>query len=188
MTPAEMRLSDDPRVRHRARCVIYDRVVRMGWSEERALTEPVSRSGRGRPAAQGPRGGRDGATLDEVAASLGVSRERARQIEESALGALRVALLRAINGRCGEVTPGDIMRWLDRRASDPDTVEMWSSRVGRSADDGGRGWAWVAQVPPGAYAESVQRAEREIDEGLGSIAETARAYRAVERVIEGMSL
>lgn len=189
MTPAEMLASTSPRIRKRGRETLRDR-LRNGWDGARALSEPIAKRGAnllgGHVTAYVER---DGTPLAEIADELGLSRERVRQIEASALAKLRVAL------EAEGLTADDVHAWLDAKAGHPDHVSESRGRVGAGRRLSGAELAEMAAArveaadddEPSEAALYLQRVEAAIA-GLDSIAERAAAHRMVERVVCGMEI
>lgn len=182
MTPRELLASPIDRDRERGRKLIANRMDD-GWTRERALDTPIAR--RGRPTHRIPQDSgaplvRDHAMgLAEIADVLGVSRERVRQIEEEALAKLRAAL------EAEGLTAHDVGDWLSRRPE---------SESDRSVPSGGRKGEvmglpdWRPEpLPVAAWSEHGQRVEAACA-ALDTVRERAQAYRAIERVVEGMAL
>lgn len=193
-TPREMLVSSDPAERKRAGQTLYQRVA-SGWDRERALDTVIGNKPGPLPGhrqtehaqtrealrgvslspltpyaddleaqqlvAQHP----DGMTLEEVGAIFGVTRERVRQIEATALRNLRI--------RCALVgiEPDDVAAMLATRPERGTPGAVTTGRPGGRPSDADRARAEV--LPVAAWSEHGQRVEAALRE-LEDVSERLR--------------
>lgn len=108
MTPRELLASESDDSKRRGR-EVYRQRIRLEWDADRALDTPIGpQGGRRARTSKANRVGED--SLEDIAALLGISRERVRQIENEALRKLRATLERE------GLTADDVGAWLSRRS------------------------------------------------------------------------
>ena len=122
----------------------------------------------------------DGVPLEVIGAHLGMSRERVRQIQDTALARIESALTR------DGLDASDFAAWLASRP-ESESDRSTPSAPERHERMGLPDWRERGSLPVEAWSEHGQCVEAACA-ALDSIAEMARARREIARVVEGMAL